>query len=394
MTNRILIALHRWSGILAAALVILCGLTGSVLVFRDDVDRQLNADMLVVTPRGDHLGVDELIARVEARFPSGEVTSVAPHQERGRAWTFRLGRRTAFEQEGPQAANRFSPNVVYVDPYTGAVTGTRTRGEVRFDRRGFVPLVHGIHHDLLLGRAGHWIVAGIGALWMLLSLAGIYLAIKQAGGLWAAFRVRTGINVKRLFLDLHRSFGMASVVAVVLICVSGIYLNLRPEVSALVSLISPVTLAPERTLPANPVRNPAIGFGAAMKAAEAAAPGGRVHSIFAVRPKGVYRVRLASEEDVNDRGDRFAYVSMEDARVVRLRDLAGGTAGDTFIGWQFPLHTGEAFGLSGRLIVFFVGLLPLLFSVTGIYLWLVNRRAQRRAAHRPSSARKVQAATT
>src|SRR5690606_5058776 len=185
--------------------------------------------------------------------------------------------------------------------------------------------------------------------------------------------------IKRLFLDLHRSVGMASVVVIAVLCVSGIYLGLRQPVTSVVDFFSPVTPAPERALPDDPVAAPATGFANALEAAQAALPGSQAHSISAIREKGVYRVRMAAPGDANARGDRFVYVSMRDAGIVGLRDVTRGSAGDVYIGWQFPLHTGEAFGAPGRTAIFIAGLLPALFSVTGVYLWLANRRPRRRS---------------
>lgn len=361
MGYRVLLFLHRWSGIVAAALIVVIGLTGSALVFRADIDRALNPDLFDVVPRAERLEVDALVARVEAASPKAPVSAVIPSEDPTRAWTFRAG-----------------PRAFYVNPYTGDITGSRARGEVGFDRRGFVPLVHGLHHDLLLEAPGHWIVAGTGLAWLVLSLVGIYLSLKQAGGFAAAFRVRADVNLKRLFVDLHRSFGMATVLVAAILCVSGTYLAVRQPATQLVSAISPVTPPPERSLPELRVEAP-VGFDRAIEAVRSAFPGSRVQSVFAVRPKGVYRVRLTHPDE------RFIYVSMQDGTIAQMRIARQGSAGDVFVGWQKPLHTGEAFGPAGEAIVFAVGLLPLLFSITGIYLWLARRKPRnRRTRQQPS----------
>jgi uncharacterized iron-regulated membrane protein len=60
-----------------------------------------------------------------------------------------------------------------------------------------------------------------------------------------------------------------------------------------------------------------------------------------------------------------------------VRDPAHGSGGDVFIQWQWPLHSGQAFGWTGRILVFVFGLIcPLLFA-TGVIRWLQKRRAKR-----------------
>ena len=45
-----------------------------------------------------------------------------------------------------------------------------------------------------------------------------------------------------------------------------------------------------------------------------------------------------------------------------------------FLSWLFPLHTGEAFGLPGRIFISLFGFAPLAFMVTGLVIWLKLRK--------------------
>ena len=56
------------------------------------------------------------------------------------------------------------------------------------------------------------------------------------------------------------------------------------------------------------------------------------------------------------------------------------SAGERFLEWLLPLHSGEAFGLSGHAMIFLTGLAPTLLYVTGFLRW-----RQRRSAARPLS---------
>jgi uncharacterized iron-regulated membrane protein len=54
---------------------------------------------------------------------------------------------------------------------------------------------------------------------------------------------------------------------------------------------------------------------------------------------------------------------------LRVRDPLRAPAGDRFLDWQFPLHTGEAFGSAGRLLITVAGLAPAAFMLTGLAVW-------------------------
>lgn len=77
--------------------------------------------------------------------------------------------------------------------------------------------------------------------------------------------------------------------------------------------------------------------------------------------------------------ERIVTVEALTGRIVCVRDAnTRKSAGETFLDWQWPLHSGKAFGWTGRILVFLSGLtLPLMF-ITGMIRWLQKRRAQKK----------------
>jgi uncharacterized iron-regulated membrane protein len=60
--------------------------------------------------------------------------------------------------------------------------------------------------------------------------------------------------------------------------------------------------------------------------------------------------------------------------VLRIQGPHEASAGDHVLGWLFPLHTGQAFGLPGRILMVAVGLAPMGLYMTGVILWWNRRR--------------------
>ncbi len=56
---------------------------------------------------------------------------------------------------------------------------------------------------------------------------------------------------------------------------------------------------------------------------------------------------------------------------------------DAVLDWQFPLHNGEAFGLSGRIIVCTCGLVITVLAVSGIVTTMRKLSTGRRHPHIP-----------
>jgi len=76
-------------------------------------------------------------------------------------------------------------------------------------------------------------------------------------------------------------------------------------------------------------------------------------------------------------GYRDFAVDQYSGEIIRVYDRGTGSAGDVFLDWQWPLHSGHAFGWLGRGLVFFVGLACPVLYVTGVIRWLQKRRAKK-----------------
>ena len=70
-----------------------------------------------------------------------------------------------------------------------------------------------------------------------------------------------------------------------------------------------------------------------------------------------------------------AYVDPWRAKITATRNVSA-TGADAFMAWQRPLHEGSGWGALWRFLVFLSGLLPSLFVVTGIVMWIKKGRAR------------------
>ena len=67
--------------------------------------------------------------------------------------------------------------------------------------------------------------------------------------------------------------------------------------------------------------------------------------------------------------------------------MGSGSAGDVFLQAQYPLHSGRIAGLAGRILISASGLIVLVLTWTGIYLWLRKRFPAKTRAHRSGDSR-------
>ena len=87
-------------------------------------------------------------------------------------------------------------------------------------------------------------------------------------------------------------------------------------------------------------------------------------------------------------GRRFArnqvWIDPGTGAVLAVRDTRRNSGGDSFMDWMHPLHNGEAFGLTGRILACIGGLLPTLLLLTGWLRWRHKRSARNRTITRAS----------
>ena len=126
-----------------------------------------------------------------------------------------------------------------------------------------------------------------------------------------------------------------------------------------------------------------IGIDAAVKLAIAAVPDTRVWTArYPARPDQPYRFGLIRPG--HEHGQPAAQVAVDPWKgaVIGILDPQSFTTGEAIMAWQRGLHAGEGLGWTWKILVALSGLLPLVFGITGIAMWLIRRRARNRIAQR------------
>jgi uncharacterized iron-regulated membrane protein len=213
----ILWRLHFIGGFLAGPVVISLAITGILFAWSPQLDGLRFGD--VVEPSADHVDVSlaDQVAAAQATHPEWGVRSVVP----GHAVPGSNDLNTAVLMDPPGGEEGFDAPAdgvdVFVDQATGKVTGEVTQAN------NSNTLFRGLHSNWLLGDGPRPLTELAGA-WFLVSLmTGVYLwwpSLRKRGT--AAFAFRRGMRGRRQSKDWHNFIGIALIVPMVFVAVTGL----------------------------------------------------------------------------------------------------------------------------------------------------------------------------
>lgn len=343
---------HLWLGIGLFILLVPVALSGAILVYHDDIGEFMS------TPRG----------------------AIAPSQPTDLTLAIANARKAA--GDGFQPLFIGFPNDSRA-PLTIALRGPAAKGErpvrltatidrhdahvlsiVNF-RNTFFGFMHVFHENLTIPDYGRSIVGWTGAAMLTLSLTGLYLWWPRQGQWSRAFVWRRSPATSS---NLHYMTGFWICFPLALISLTGIYLAWPQQGRELLSSVAPMTAQQQRGGPggqvmAKPARSPSEIYAAA-----AARPDSAVDAIFYPNPQtGAWRVRLREDGKtepvtlmINDRSGEVSIVQP--------------LSGDRTASWIRWLHEGSHSGEVWRFVVFLSGIMPAVLGITGILVWLRQRR--------------------
>ena len=204
--RRALFQVHLWSGIAAGIYIVMISVTGSVLVFSNELYRAATPEPIISKSSGPRLTDDQLKQAATHLYPGYRIVRFGRARDLDQAVDVWLRRGADVKQR-------------MFDPRTGSDLGESVPTRIRF-----ISKLLDLHDNLVHGQTGRR-VNGIGAL-AVLALAATGLVIWWPGiKAWRrSLSLHRGVGWKRLIWDLHSMIGFWSLGFTLLFAVSGIYL--------------------------------------------------------------------------------------------------------------------------------------------------------------------------
>jgi uncharacterized iron-regulated membrane protein len=361
--------LHLLLALGAGFLFALLGLTGSLGIYREDIDALLNPRLAIDHPEGGYQSLDKIIAAVRAAHPDrhGAWTLEMPRSPRGMVTVW-------FEKPRETYFKWYAPLMVSVNPYTAEVVASRFWGST------FTTWLLDLHSHLLLGLSGRKAVGILGLLLMCSAGSGLYLWWPGVKGLPKALTVRRQFGMLRFATDLHRITGFLSAVAILTLAGTGFLLAYPKLAETLTGAAGMGHGETDGSIVSTAVPNDhPLGLEGAEFIARAPFPNAELRRISTpAGDSGVFEIHFRQDNEINQRHPfTTVWVDRWSGHILEVRDPARFTARQTAAAWLWPLHSGEALGPAGRLLWFLAGQALFFLYLSGLFRWLCRRGAIR-----------------
>ncbi|HVI49507.1 MAG TPA: PepSY-associated TM helix domain-containing protein [Chitinophaga sp.] len=361
--------LHLWLGLASGLVVLVVALTGSILVFEQEIDLWLNRDVLTTTHiHAQRKSLDELTAAVQQRVIGKEIQRIQVFQE--------PNRNALFMTSDKKPDGRI---IVAVNPYTAEVAGVYS-----YDKR-FFTIVLQLHRYLLMGETGKLITGISCIIFLLMLVSGMVLwwpRVKQA--VKQRFRVKWNASFKRLNWDLHAVLGFYAFLFLFVIAATGLVWS-YPWVNKMLFLLADGKPQQKEVVKNDPasVRGVNGKMEKMLTALNATYtfPGDINIFIPAERTTAV----MFSKENKKAHIDNVVsamYFDRNSGAALKVKPYEQESNGSKLRRLVYPVHTGSVYGWPTQILALLVSLFAASLPVTGTIIWLGRRKKKKPAINK------------
>jgi uncharacterized iron-regulated membrane protein len=354
-----LLKVHLWLAIILALPMVLIGISGSALLVQREI---LNHSHPGAAATGERKTIPELIAAAEKSAPRGATAKrVDLPAVAGASATVRF---TPREEDKPELD-------IFVDPVSLKVLGN----EDVVERGPILAFLITIHAFLAMPPPiGLPFVGWNGVIMTFMGLSGLLLWWPRRGQWQGLFFVRKGARGLAFHLDLHRTVGIWGLLVLLAVSISGIYLTFPQKIGPFIKNHFPAADVTTDPLPGYKRFTADVTPDQAIISAQSAVRNAVPMSVELPGDNPSYTVELEPQGFAPTDPRVIVVLDGKTGSIDYIDDPRNYAPTDQVLNVQHNLHFGVGLGWIWAILVFFSGLMPLLFAITGLTVWWKRRR--------------------
>ncbi|HEV7379592.1 MAG TPA: PepSY-associated TM helix domain-containing protein, partial [Dyadobacter sp.] len=350
-----LFKLHSWFGLVTGIFLILLGLSGSILVFRTELDSFLNRDLLHVNAQNQkpESVLSVCYETITNRYPNLDgIAWLNPDATPEEAYNFRI-------YFNDTKLFTYDLALISLDPYTGKILREGPASEFT---PSFIEWLLQFHFSFQLGIPGAALTAVFGISMLISLLTGAVVYKKM---IWKVLTFQISVNRKNwrtISSDLHRIIGVWSMVFNMLIFFTGFWLNMFAfKAKTWQNELIPTKPNTVMTVSADDM------YQKALQAFPELEP---TYVYLPTQSQRKFEVRGYTDSQLKIWGSgNSVRIDQYNGEINQVNRLSEKRWSDQLESTFFPLHVGNFGGIAVKILYVIIGLTPGLLAVTGFLLW-------------------------
>lgn len=366
---------HMYAGIIIAPFLLILAITGSMYLFKPQIEGFLYRDYHNVENLGEKLTDSAIVSTVKNDHPDATVTRYRPGESDTRSAEVKIN------ENG-------TSYTIFVDPYNGKIIGTLD------DQHRIIDRVEEFHGELMLGTFGDWIVELVACWTLVLILTGLFLWFPNKKWMAGTFFPRLRTHSKKILIrDLHVVPGFWLSLAVLFLVFTGllwtgnwgtkfqtlttnagigyppsVWVGIAPSSSLQTKDIADVPWAAETLEVPQSTQN--VYVPVSIDDIVQTTNNMKIYPTYEViYPKtkdGVYTISVfppKAKDEATLHIDQYSGEVLSDYRYANYKSLG------KIMAWGITVHKGLEYGLINQLAGLFICLGIILLIITGVILW-------------------------
>ncbi len=357
MKKQHLIAAHSFTGLITGFFIIALSLSGTLLVFRDNIDALQKPRVGLYEKNKKILTVNSCYAIIKQQYPNAAISNCTVPDKASSLFSFTIYD-TSY-QKGTKALQLF------LHPQTGSIL--KIRGGSEDIGNNFMSWLSAFHSSFHAGKTGEWLLGFFAIVFLLSIITGIILYRKN---------IITVLLFKKTVWkkdNLHQIIGTWALLFNLMIGITGFWMQryvFKKEFYTVSTWVNTIKPSPKLF----------FNFDSAYAGVQKTNPDFTGYVIyFAQNTKGKTAIYGSNKTNAYIHSKKFADVIFLDSTgaVAKTRFINEISAADRYDIINSQLHMAKYGGTTIKTIYGLFGLSSALLSITGFVLWLKRRKSSR-----------------
>ncbi|MDZ7900415.1 MAG: PepSY-associated TM helix domain-containing protein [Arcicella sp.] len=389
--------IHLWGGLASGIVVLIVSITGCIFVFEEEIRNITQKEFRFVEPQKQaKISLAEATNTINTQYPKMKIEQIRLFSDPNRTIIAKL---IENKNENPKAKSEVQKGkkenemagkkvTISLNPYTGVIIGTWNMD------KDFLHFVEEMHVNLLLGDVGKWLIKINIVVFLVMLISGFVLWFpRKKNQMRTAFKMKFNTKFQLLNYNFHNVFGFYFLLPLFLVTFTGMWWAIKPVQKGVYAVLGEKMKEPKKSISV-PQEGKLFTPNQAFETVKNQYAGwNEAHINFAKNEKECVKVNLRYPYEIVKKQNVFEF-DQYSGEMLKTELFANYSAGDKVKHANRDLHTGKAFGLFGKILMFLASLFSATLPITGMLIWY-NRKYKKSAKKvvRPQQAVKPQFAT-